>query len=140
MNLVDAIRMAGAKTNDEVRSTSSESVVNSELRTPSSELALAPIPDPQSPNPEMPMQSNFVRIELFLSPDQIQGLLKETVGSHRTIMTVREVAHLLRTTSHNVERLAEEGKLPGFQLDDSWRFHKSAIDEWMAHQSNTDAA
>lgn len=86
------------------------------------------------------MSNNFVRIELFLSPDQIQGLLRETVGSHRSIMTVREVAHLLRTTSHNVERLAEEGKLPGFLLDDSWRFHRSAVDEWLANQVGTDAA
>ncbi len=122
MNLVDAIRLTAREPS------ATAAVAHPDPPDFTSELNIEPAPPPNS------MNSNFVRIELFLSPEQIQGLLKETVGSHRSIMTVREVAQLLRTTSHNVERLADEGKLPGFRLDDSWRFHKSAIDEWTAAQ------
>lgn len=150
MNLVDAIRLTSGQarqkpavgaslgadacvTHAAELNTDSETKHEDGLPVPSSDLR-PPNSEPQT------MSNNFVRIELFLSPDQIQGLLRETVGSHRSIMTVREVAHLLRTTSHNVERLAEEGKLPGFLLDDSWRFHRSAVDEWLANQVGTDAA
>lgn len=82
-------------------------------------------------------KEQFVRIELYLNPEQMHGLLKETIGAQRSILTVREVAQMLRTTSHNVERLATEGKLPAFRLDDSWRFSRSALEDWMASQTES---
>jgi excisionase family DNA binding protein len=92
--------------------------------------------EPFEPAPEAPLQlpSHLVRIELFLTAEQSQQLLKQALGSQRAILNSREVAQLLRTTSANVERLASEGKLPAFRLDESWRFSKSVLDDWMAHQ------
>lgn len=84
----------------------------------------------------MSHSQHFVRIELFLSPDQIQHLLKDSIGAQRTIMTAHEVALLLRTTTKNVEHLAEEGKLPGFLLENAWRFNRETIDEWVSAHSN----
>ena len=88
----------------------------------------------------MSHSQHFVRIELFLSPDQIQHLLKDSIGAQRTIMTAHEVALLLRTTTKNVEHLAEEGKLPGFLLENAWRFNRETIDEWVSAHSNQQAA
>jgi len=115
MNLVDAIRLT----------TEGPLMPSVAVEAPST-------PEAGAPPIRVFAEKNFVRLELFLSPDQIQALLKDSVGAHRAIMTVSEVAHLLRTTSKKVEHLAEDGQLPGFKLDDAWRFKRSVIEEWIS--------
>lgn len=113
-----------------------ESPTPSQPVTESVELTATDVaPTPMSTNP-----GNFVRIELFLNPEQIQGLLKDALGAQRSVLTVREVALMLRTTPHNVEKWAAEGKIPAFKLEDSWRFFKSSIEEWIALQARGEAA
>ncbi len=137
MNLVDAIRRASA----------TQAVCEDTSPADNTVLLHLPLNEEDSPveltdneNPMSERAGNFVRIELFLSPEQINGLLKDTVGAHRSIMTAKEVANLLRTTTHNVEKLANEGKLPGFLLEDSWRFHKSAMEDWLQTHGSADVA
>ena len=126
MNLVDAIR----KTSSHHHAPAVTETITAEAH------------DAHAHHKEVSMShsQHFVRIELFLSPDQIQHLLKDSIGAQLTIMTSHEVAQLLRTTTKNVEHLAEEGKLPGFLLENAWRFNRETIDEWLAAHSQHKAA
>jgi excisionase family DNA binding protein len=57
------------------------------------------------------------------------------------ILTMREVAELLKINEKTAYKLAAEGKLPGFRVGGAWRFKKSTINAWIDAQTNvTDAA
>lgn len=47
------------------------------------------------------------------------------------------VAQLLGYTVDRVQRLAKEGKIPAFKVGGSWRFEKSALQEWIKSKRNT---
>jgi len=47
------------------------------------------------------------------------------------ILTLPEVAGLLRLSEKTTYRLAAEGKLPGFKVGGSWRFRRIDIDVWI---------
>lgn len=58
--------------------------------------------------------------------------------SHTTeapaVLTLEEVAAYLRLPQEMIVRQASCGSLPGRQIEDTWRFLKSAIDEWLRSQ------
>jgi excisionase family DNA binding protein len=47
------------------------------------------------------------------------------------LLTVDEVAELLRTSRATVYNLARQGRIPGAQIGKSWRFNRKAIEKWM---------
>ena len=47
------------------------------------------------------------------------------------LLNVEEVAQLLQLHIMTVYRLVKEGKLPGFKVGGRWRFHRSALEDWM---------
>jgi len=47
------------------------------------------------------------------------------------ILTVREVAELLKINEKTAYKLAADLKLPGFKVGGSWRFRRSDIDAWI---------
>jgi excisionase family DNA binding protein len=47
------------------------------------------------------------------------------------ILTIREVADLLKINDKTAYRLAAEGKIPGFKVGGSWRFRTEDIDNWI---------
>lgn len=49
-----------------------------------------------------------------------------------TVMTVREVAELLRVHPATVYRLVRRGVLPGFKFGGNWRVNKEALDVWLS--------
>ncbi len=52
------------------------------------------------------------------------------------ILTLEEVAEYLRLPKETVERQALRGQIPGRRIEDTWRFLKTAIDEWLrSHDS-----
>ena len=53
------------------------------------------------------------------------------------VLTIKEVAEYLKLTEKTVYRLAAEGKIPGFKVGGSWRFHKDEIREWTRQQTKT---
>ncbi len=54
------------------------------------------------------------------------------------VLTLEEVAAYLRLPSETIARQAAQGALPGRQIEDTWRFLKAAIDEWLrSHDSRT---
>ena len=54
------------------------------------------------------------------------------------VLTLEEVADYLRLPTEIVERQARKGQLPARRIEDTWRFLKSAIDDWLrSHDSRT---
>lgn len=47
------------------------------------------------------------------------------------VLTLEEAASYLRMPTETIERVATRGQLPGRRIEDSWRFLREAIDEWL---------
>ena len=47
------------------------------------------------------------------------------------LVTVKEVAHVLRLKEATVCRLASEGKVPAVKVGKSWRFDMEALERWV---------
>ncbi|HRF61040.1 MAG TPA: helix-turn-helix domain-containing protein [Fimbriimonadaceae bacterium] len=90
---------------------------------------------PTSP-PEFPAAAvaggNVVRLELFLTPEQMNAMLRAVMAGYHSVMTLREAAHYLRMNPSKLEKLAQEHQVPAFMIEGRWRFPKPALDEWLA--------
>ena len=54
------------------------------------------------------------------------------------VLTLEEVAAYLRLPKDTIARQASQGYIPGRQIEDTWRFLKAAIDDWLrTHDSRT---
>jgi excisionase family DNA binding protein len=51
------------------------------------------------------------------------------------ILTVREVAALLKINEKTAYKLAAKGELPGFRVGGSWRFDRGEIESWIRQES-----
>ena len=51
------------------------------------------------------------------------------------LLNIEEVAKVLQLHAMTVYRLAREGKLPGFKVGGRWRFHRSALEDWMVDRA-----
>ena len=54
--------------------------------------------------------------------------------SRTEILTVPEVAHLLRVPKSTVYKLARLGRIPASKIGKHWRFVRQDLDEWV-HQA-----
>ncbi|MBN1940365.1 MAG: helix-turn-helix domain-containing protein [Candidatus Aminicenantes bacterium] len=52
--------------------------------------------------------------------------------SSENILTIEELSIYLKISVSTLYKLAREGKLPAKKVGRHWRFHKRAIDQWMA--------
>ena len=50
------------------------------------------------------------------------------------ILTIREVAELLKINEKTAYRLAADGKIPGFKVGGSWRFDRQEIANWIRRE------
>ncbi len=89
------------------------------------------IPDTAHPN----VSGNVVRLELFLSAEQMGGLFRAIMAGQHSVLTLREAAAYLRISPESLLKLAEEGEIPGVQIEGRWRFPKPNLDDWMTLQS-----
>jgi excisionase family DNA binding protein len=55
-----------------------------------------------------------------------------TAGPAEDVLTLDEVAELLRVPSEQVRVRAMEGDLPGRRFGDEWRFLRAAVLAWLA--------
>lgn len=53
------------------------------------------------------------------------------------IMTIPEVAALLKIAEKTVYVLAQRGDVPGFKVGGQWRFSRGAIDKWIDAKSQS---
>ncbi len=47
------------------------------------------------------------------------------------ILTIREMAELLKINEKTAYKLALAGKIPGFKVGGSWRFERQEIADWI---------
>jgi excisionase family DNA binding protein len=52
------------------------------------------------------------------------------------VLTLEEVADYLRLPKEMVERQASRGEIPGRRIEDTWRFLKAAINDWLRSQDS----
>lgn len=88
----------------------------------------------EEPTFENPASGTTVRLEMFLTPEQLSSLFRAVAANQHTLLTSREAANYLRITPSALESMAAKGTVPGFLVDGRWRFSKQAIDEWLAVQ------
>ena len=51
------------------------------------------------------------------------------------VLTLAEAAAYLRVSSEEVDTLASRGDLPGRKIGEQWRFHRSALVDWLSQPS-----
>ncbi len=52
------------------------------------------------------------------------------------VLTLEEAADYLKLPLDTIERQAIQGHIPGRRIEDTWRFLKSAIDDWLRAQDS----
>jgi excisionase family DNA binding protein len=54
------------------------------------------------------------------------------------VLTLQEVAALLKIAERTAYMMVQRGDLPGFKVGGQWRFKRTDIDAWMEAQKRTD--
>lgn len=49
-------------------------------------------------------------------------------------MTIKEVAEYLKLNEKTTYRLVSQGKIPGFKVGGTWRFHRNELEDWIRQQ------
>jgi excisionase family DNA binding protein len=62
-------------------------------------------------------------------------VLKSMEITSKKVLTVRELAHLLKIHPSTIYRLLRHGALPAFKVGSDWRFNIEAIDRWRLRSS-----
>jgi len=62
------------------------------------------------------------------------SFLREEPGVDDEILTIRELAALLKIGEKTAYTMAQSGELPGFKVRDQWRFRRADIDAWIAEK------
>lgn len=52
-----------------------------------------------------------------------------------SVLTIIEVAEILRICSATVYRLVKCGAIPGFKIGGAWRINKASLDLWLSAES-----
>lgn len=147
MNLVDAIRQATKRPDDSgpvppshpaaaVSANSAEGVPMDTSHPVDIPVAgVSPVHAPTPIDPAVSAASgSLVRLELFLSPEQMHQMLRGILQGAHSVMTLREAAQHLRVNQKTLIALAESGEIPGFLVQGEWKFSRQAIDEWITIQ------
>jgi len=50
------------------------------------------------------------------------------------ILTIRDVAALLKIGEKTAYTMAQDGDLPGFKIRGQWRFRRADLDAWISEQ------
>ena len=59
-------------------------------------------------------------------------------GDGSQVFTIDELSEYLKIPKSTLYKLVRSGSMPGAKVGKHWRFHKDAIDAWLAKQ-NPDA-
>jgi excisionase family DNA binding protein len=73
--------------------------------------------------------SEFLADRLEVGRIDMKGTLE---SRSEDVLTLAEVAELLRLPLEAVKACAQEGGLPGRRIGDEWRFVRSAVLDWLA--------
>ncbi len=136
MNLADAIRKAAIDgpafpPGPEAPKPSVEgSAKETQVKSPTIEAV------PDLPSTAV-LGGNVVRIEIFMSAEQSNNLLRAIMSGQHSILTLAEAAHYLRVRPQTLAKMADDGELPAIEIDGKWRFLKNSLDEWLTATMET---
>lgn len=54
------------------------------------------------------------------------------------VLTIKDVAEILKLAEKTVYSMAQEGELPAFKVRGQWRIRKIDFDNWIAIQATVD--
>lgn len=77
------------------------------------------------------MGSPYLQLGIPQFSSILSGLIAGAHGMPDDIMTLKEVAEYLKLAEKTAYRLAADGTVPGFKVGGSWRFRKTAIEDWI---------
>lgn len=155
MHLVDAIRLAAQKNQTghsqpepavSVATTKAASEAAKDMEKPTNpatnEINEPPIPGNSDVREPLPVSSvvpasggSVVRLELFLTPEQMNQMLRGILTGTHTVMTLREAAQYLRVSNDTLTKMAESGEIAAFMVEGRWKFPRHSVDEWMTLQT-----
>lgn len=137
MNLADAIRKASYEPNTPAPTAGNDPTEAAPAAT--TDTSASPQMDAKQPEPasQHVASGNVVRLELFLTAEQMSGLFRAIVAGQHTVLTLREAAAYLRINPQTLVKLAEEGDVPGLLIDGKWRFPKPNLDDWLTLQTTS---
>lgn len=78
-----------------------------------------------------PECASAIRLEMFLSPEQANNLLKALVHGQHSLLTLTEASQFLRVRATTVAKLANEGQIPAALIDGKWRFQRHELQGWL---------
>jgi excisionase family DNA binding protein len=58
--------------------------------------------------------------------------------SEDQILTIKDVAAILKLAEKTVYSMAQDGELPAFKVRGQWRIRRIDFDKWIAIQANAD--
>ena len=58
------------------------------------------------------------------------NMMDDAAGSSNDLLNIDEVAKYLEIDMHEIEQLANSGKIPGTRLGNIWKFERAKIDNW----------
>lgn len=67
----------------------------------------------------------------------LQQPCKRSYMLHDEVLTVKDVATLLRVGTKTVYSMAQNGEIPAFKVRGQWRFSRKDIEAWIEQQKNT---
>jgi excisionase family DNA binding protein len=56
------------------------------------------------------------------------------------VLTIKEVAVLLKLAEKTVYSMAQQGELPAFKVRGQWRVRRCDFDSWLEQQASSDAS
>ena len=68
----------------------------------------------------------------ILQPERVKS-----VPDQDEILTISEVAELLKIAEKTAYGLAQRGEIPAFKVGGQWRFSRAAIDTWIKASTRT---
>ncbi len=54
----------------------------------------------------------------------------------QNLLTVKEVAALLRVSAQTLYKMLEQGEIPAVKVGSQWRFDRDRIRDWLAQRSS----
>jgi excisionase family DNA binding protein len=65
----------------------------------------------------------------------VELISAEQMAKLKRVLTIGEVAEILRVHPTTIYRLVKRGELPGFKVGGNWRINSEALDTWLAEGS-----
>lgn len=54
------------------------------------------------------------------------------------LLTIQEVASVLKINQHTAYRYSKEGKIPAVRVGRNWRFSEEVLEKWLAEKAGKD--